>query len=678
MRRLFDRGNLVTLFMTVAVWPLSFGQETDSEHRHRLEPLRYQHPGLVVDLGVGLWAWPIPWDVDDDGDFDLIVSCPDKPSNGIWFFENRDGPTTSTKFPVFQPPIKLSSAVHYVMPSYIDGGLRVLSPGHEYPDFLRSGLRERVNLPVDANFYQTRWGQKKGPGVRHNQWRYVDYDQDSAVDLVVGIEDWSDYGWDDARSADGTWLNGPLHGFVFVFRNLGTTQQPRYARPEQVQAGGDSIDVYGCPTPNFVDFDGDRDLDLLCGEFLDGLTYFENVGSATEPRYGPERPVGDPLGRPIRMDVQMIVPIAFDWDLDGDYDLVVGDEDGRVALVENVGTFAADGSPQFLPPRWFQQHAETLKCGALATPYAVDWDGDGDQDLLSGNTAGYIEYFENLSGPGIERPRWQRPQRLEAGGKTFRIMAGEHGSVQGPAEAKWGYTTLAVEDWDHDSLPDIVLNSIFGEVLWLRNIGTRTVPLLAQPQPVTVSWKGDPPKPRWTWWTPGRQGLVTQWRTTPIVVDWDRDGLRDLLMLDHEGFLAFFRRIREGSSLVLAPPERVFVGTNFHTTDTQHRGVDGLGGLMRLNGGEAGASGRRKLCVVDWDQDGPFDFLVNSTSANFLRGVGERNGVWEFEDRGPLSTMSIQGHTTSPCVVDFNADGVPDFLGGAEDGRFYYLRNPLR
>jgi hypothetical protein len=27
-------------------------------------------------------------------------------------------------------------------------------------------------------------------------------------------------------------------------------------------------------------------------------------------------------------------------------------------------------------------------------------------------------------------------------------------------------------------------------------------------------------------------------------------------------------------------------------------------------------------------------------------------------------------------VVDFNGDGTPDFLGGAEDGRFYYLRNP--
>ncbi len=37
------------------------------------------------------------------------------------------------------------------------------------------------------------------------------------------------------------------------------------------------------------------------------------------------------------MHVQMITPTAFDWDQDGDFDLIVGDEDGRVALVENSG-----------------------------------------------------------------------------------------------------------------------------------------------------------------------------------------------------------------------------------------------------------------------------------------------------------------------------------------------------
>ena len=42
----------------------------------------------------------------------------------------------------------------------------------------------------------------------------------------------------------------------------------------------------------------------------------------------------------------------------------------------------------------------------------------------------------------------------------------------------------------------------------------------------------------------------------------------------------------------------------------------------------------------------------------------------------PLVAQNIEGHDVSPTVVDFNADTIPDFLGGAEDGRFYYLKNP--
>ena len=102
-----------------------------------LEPLRYNHPGLTVDLGVGLWAWPIPCDADGDGDFDLVVSCPDKPSNGVWVFENTTGDTARDPLPVFRAGRRISHTVNYLMPSYVNGRLRVLSPGFEYDDVPR-------------------------------------------------------------------------------------------------------------------------------------------------------------------------------------------------------------------------------------------------------------------------------------------------------------------------------------------------------------------------------------------------------------------------------------------------------------------------------------------------------------------------------------------------------------
>ncbi len=65
----------------------------------------------------------------------------------------------------------------------------------------------------------------------------------------------------------------------------------------------------------------------------------------------------------------MIVPVRLRLDRDGDADLIVGDEDGRVALVENVTPRDAKlKTPLFNMPRYFQQRADTLKCGALATP----------------------------------------------------------------------------------------------------------------------------------------------------------------------------------------------------------------------------------------------------------------------------------------------------------------------
>ncbi len=620
----------------------------------QLEPMPYNNPGLVVDLGVGLWAWPLPMDFDGDGDLDLVVNCSDKPYHGIYVFENVSGDTAQNKMPVFKPGRRISKGMQNVQISYVDGEPVVLSPGKVYPDFKKSGLDQAVNVPLPANVHGSR--------VRANMWRMVDFDGDGVQDIIVGVGDWQDYGWDNAYNEKGEWTNGPLRGYVYVARNAGTNEAPKYDKPYKIMIEDKPLEVFGWPSPNFADFDGDGDLDLICGEFLDGFTYFENVGTRQKPVYAAGRRLKTKTGEQLVMDLQMITPVAIDWDKDGDFDLIVGDEDGRVAFIENTGEFTADGVPVFLEPKYFQQEAEHLKFGALATPVGFDLDGDGDDDIVSGNTAGYICYFENMSGPGVENPKWSAPKLLTVDGKPIRILAGDNGSIQGPAEAKWGYTSLTLADWDGDSLPDLIVNSIWGKVVWYRNLGPRENPVFAPAQPIEVEWEGEQPRLAYGWLRPNGKELLTQWRTTPIAYDWNKDGLVDLIMLDQQGYLAFFERARQGDKLVLLHPRRIF--------------CDQDGNPLQLNAKLAGASGRRKLWLTDWDGDGAIDLFADSENAILYRQVGTKDGKHLFVNEGNMCERNLSGHTTNPTSIDLNSDGIPDLLIGSESGIMYYLRNP--
>ncbi len=646
---MFARAVITGLFLLIVQSAVSAEQ---------LQRLEYNNPGLVTDLGVGLWGWPLPMDYDGDGDLDLLVSCSDTPYRGMYFFENPGGDQ-----PIFKPAVRIGYGIGNIGVSYVDGKPHVLIAGAELPQFLKGDFDTRNKFEVNK--------PEVGNGrIRANQWSYVDYDGDGDHDLIIGIGYWGDYGWDNAFNEKGEWTRGPLHGYVFLLTNTGNDQNPAYSDPQQLQAQGAPIDVYGMPSPNFADFDGDGDLDLLCGDFIDGFTYFQNTGSRTKPVYAAGRELARD-GKTINMPLCMIVVSAIDWDHDGDVDLVVGQEDGRVALLEHTGKID-NGMPVFNDPVFFQQQAQYVKFGALVTPVGFDWDDDGDEDLVCGNTAGEIGWIENLNDaelPAGQTPRWAAPELIEADGTPIRIMAGPNGSIQGPAETKWGYTTICVADWNMDGLPDIIANSIWGKVIWYQNIGSRTQPQFADAQPITVQWQGTPPKPAWNWWNPKDNELATEWRTTPLVTDFNGDGLSDLIMLDHEGYLCLFTRTKVGDQLQLLPGQRIFQQLNFGPPDQRH--IEPL----RLNSKSAGGSGRRKLCLTDLDGDGRIDLIVNSTNANFLRNVTEPEdgGLVVFQDLGPLSDHRLAGHTTSPTTVDWNRDGVPEVVIGAEDGHFYYL-----
>ena len=127
--------------------------------------------------------------------------------------------------------------------SYVDGEPRVLVPGHEYVDFRASGLDRRLAVYPETQIHRTE-GR-----VCANQWKYADWEADGDLDLIVGVGDWTGYGWDDAFDAKGEWARGPLRGVVYLILNRvadpppmshDTTRRPRSRPATSTSCAGSS------------------------------------------------------------------------------------------------------------------------------------------------------------------------------------------------------------------------------------------------------------------------------------------------------------------------------------------------------------------------------------------------------------------------------------------------------
>ena len=596
--------------------------------------ITYGRAGVRNKLAVGLWGHPAALDFDGDGLMDLIVGCADRPYNGIYLFRNIGTPNE----PLFDRAEWLGPGKKDLVAADFngDGKIDLVFSGGYFSDVRANRLSKPVAIKLPRDYHVG----------RDDLWFPVDWDGDGRIDILAGVSDWREYGWDDAFSAAGKWTRGPLHGYVWFHRNIGTNASPAYAPPVQLKAGRETLDQFGSPSPNPVDWFGRGRLDLIAGSFIDSLTLYENDGK--ELRRGVSIPN-------IRLDLCMIQPRSVYWRPDRGPSLLVAEEDGTVSLFENRA--GRGQTPSLAPERKLMQIDPYLKSGALSRPVAVDWNGDGKLDIISGNSAGYLQYFENTG--TRDEPAFADRGYLEAGGKPIRRVAGPNGSVQGPAEAKWGYSNPSVADWDLDGKLDILVNDIWGDVVWYRNTGSKTKPALAPAAPVEVEWTGPPPKPDWVWWTPKPKQLVTQWRTTPKVIDWDGDGLPDLVMLNHQGYLSLFRRARVNGVLKLMPPERIFLTP--------------AGRFLSLAAGRAGASGRRKIEFADLDNDGDLDLITDSDEGPvWYENIGTQSRPVMLL-RGLFARAKLPGHNPTPNLADWNGDGKLDLIVGAEDGFFYFF-----
>jgi hypothetical protein len=220
-----------------------------------------------------------------------------------------------------------------------------------------------------------------------------------------------------------------------------------------------------------VDLDQDGNFDILSGSYsrmeqpMAGL--FQVLWGKPDGTFKKAQPLKGTDGKVLEIPVKgkpgegddwvtsiCTRPFAVDWDSDGDLDLVVGNFPGTFFL------FKGEGKGKFHPvPEQLMAGGKPLQIeGHHSDPFVIDWDGDGDLDVLSGSSSGGVQWAENKAGKG-KPPELEPFQPLIKGGSPhafgqIHILRDE--DVKGPLTD----TRIWVDDYNGDGKLDIFVGDL--------------------------------------------------------------------------------------------------------------------------------------------------------------------------------------------------------------------------
>lgn len=148
-------------------------------------------------------------------------------------------------------------------------------------------------------------------------------------------------------------------------------------------------------------------------------------------------------------------PSFVDLNGDGFLDLVYGEELGMI--ISHMGS-ATEGGKHFSDEAKMLKDTEgrNLTAGVYGSPYFVDWDKDGDLDIVSGCKFGGVYFSENVG--DAKRPTWKAFVEWQPRTPESSIYYGQYTMQDSRDEMKpWCYTTVCVADYNNDGKLDLIV-----------------------------------------------------------------------------------------------------------------------------------------------------------------------------------------------------------------------------
>lgn len=254
------------------------------------------------------------------------------------------------------------------------------------------------------------------------------------------------------------------------------------------------------------------------------MVVFPNTGTEASPVFGTNFTVLNGMGT-------NAAPVMLNFFTDDKDHLVVGCGDGSVKLYYNQGTRTApdfSGSP-------YDTTLVTIPT-SNAVPCFVDWDNNGDKDLLVGGGDGNVYLYTNQR--VFVHPYIVQVIPVDASpdysGATSIVVAAVS-SFAAPC---------AVLDWDGDGRKDLVVGDGEGYVNLFLNVGTDAAPVFTNSTRLR---------------TEDGTEICAGSRARPLVGDFNADGRKDVLLGRGDGRVSLYAALVPRLTVSLTATNTVLV-----------------------------------------------------------------------------------------------------------------------
>ncbi len=307
---------------------------------------------------------------------------------------------------------------------------------------------------------------------------------------------------------------------VWRYEDVSAGGKPEFVLKETGFLQNTMIDAGLGAYPVFADVNNDGLTDMVVGNFglfdtcvynasgqlkcvfISRLALYLNKGTATSPRFELE---DDDFGKVSDLLLQGACPAFADLDGDGDVDMLLGYEEGKILFFRNM---AGPGVvPVFAAP--VMDYGQ-IQVDGFSTPVLMDIDGDGLPDLVSGSRNGRLSYYHNegsatqpdfrlisdfwggvnVTDPLVSYTGYSVPAFIRQADGTLNLLVGSEsglisrykgitagaGALFSKADDHFMYinegirTAPAVADLNADGFPDLAVGNYCGGVSLFRGI----------------------------------------------------------------------------------------------------------------------------------------------------------------------------------------------------------------